>query len=436
MGISIPIRARVLSTAGRLKGIQVGLAACVLMSAASHAEDSLLPALGETKPIFDSRLRYETVDQDPLVDDADVETLRLRAGFQTGKAWETSLLAEGEFVWAMNGDYRSDNSVLKNTTYPIVADRETREINRLQLMNTSIPLTTITLGRQRILLDDQRFVGNVGWRQNEQTFDGLRVVNKTVKNFTVDVAYLDQVNRIYGPDSPQGRYEGDVYLANLAYQIPFGKLTAFDYLLKFDPLTPTDFPSLTVAQAAPLNPTRASTSTVGLRFTGERQLSKVKLGYTASLARQQDAGQNPFDFTLDYRFAELIGSYRQLTLGAGYELLEGDGTVGFSTPLATLHKFQGWADKFLATPPNGIDDRYVSAGVTLKGLGPLESLAAVVSYHAYEAERISQDYGDEINFQLQGKWQRVNMLLKYADYKADTLMTDTTKWWAQVEYVW
>jgi hypothetical protein len=417
--------------------IKIALAACIVSAASSvHAANPLIGAIGETKPIFDSRVRYETVDQDPLAQDADADTLRLRAGFETGKAWETSLLAEGEFVWMIDGNYRSDNSVLKNTTYPVVADRETQEVNRLQLTSTLIPLTTVTLGRQRVLLDDQRFIGNSGWRQNEQTFDGLRVVNKTVTNFTVDVAYVNQVNRVYGPDSPQGRYEGDVYLANLSYQMPVGKLTAFNYLLKFDPLTQTDFPGLTAAQAAPLNPLRVSTSTYGLRFAGERRLSKIKLGYTASLARQQDAGQNPFDFTLDYRFAELTGTYRQFTLGAGYEVLEGNGTVGFSTPLATQHKFQGWADKFLTTPANGIDDRYISASVTFKGVGPLETLASVASYHQYDAQRISQDYGDEVNIQLQAKWQRVNMLLKYADYKADALMTDTTKWWAQLEYVW
>jgi hypothetical protein len=418
------------------KAVKAILVLSIGSTAVAHAGNPVLGAIGETKPIFDSRMRYETVDQDPLAQDAEAETIRVRAGFETGKAWETSLLAEGEFVWDVGGDYRSDNAVLKNTTYPVVADRDSQEVNRLQLTNTSIPQTTLTLGRQRILLDDQRFVGNSGWRQNEQTFDGFHVVNKTVTNFTVDVAYVNQVNRVNGPDSPQGRFTGDVYLTNLAYQTPVGKVTAFNYLLKFDPLTQADFPGLNAAQAAPLNPTRVSTSTYGLRFAGERRLSKIKLGYTASLARQKDAGENPFDFTLDYRFGELTGTYRQFTLGVGYETLEGNGAVGFSTPLATLHKFNGWADKFLTTPANGLEDRYISAGVTFKGIGPLDTLAAVASYHTYDAQHISQDYGDEANIQLQGKWQRVNMLLKYADYKADALLTDTTKWWAQVEYVW
>jgi hypothetical protein len=33
---------------------------------------------------------------------------------------------------------------------------------------------TVTLGRQRVNLDDQRFIGAAAWRQHEQTFDAAR----------------------------------------------------------------------------------------------------------------------------------------------------------------------------------------------------------------------------------------------------------------------
>ena len=117
-------------------------------------------------------------------------------------------------------------------------------------------------------------------------------------------------------------------------------------------------------------------------------------------------------------------------------MLEGNGIKGFTTPLATLHKFQGWADKFLTTPPNGIDDRYANAGFTLKGVGMLDTLALQASYHEYEAQRISSDYGSEIDLQVQAKWQRFLGTIKYADYEADRLFTDTVKFWVQIEYVW
>jgi hypothetical protein len=418
----------------------------VLAASTAHAAQGLDlgpigGALGETKPIVDARMRYENVDQTPLAEESDADTLRLRLGFETGKAWNTSLLAEGEFVWPFDGDYREDNAVGLNTAYPVIADPESYEINRLHLTNTSLPGTTLTLGRQRILLDDQRFVGNVGWRQNEQTFDALRVVNKSLATLTVDATYLNQVNRVFGPDSPQGRYEGDGFLANVAYQFPFGKLTGFGYVFDFDPIAAATFRGLTAAQAAALNPIRASSETYGVRFAGERPLSKFKVSYVASYATQEDYGSNPFAFDLDYYLAELTGTYRQFGLTLGQEVLEGNGTVGFVAPLGTLHKFNGWADKFLTTPANGIDDRYASFGYLMKGVARLDTLSATLAYHDYETERLAVDLGDELNIQLQAKYQRFLGTLKYADYDAKTGVTpvtyrDTVKYWVMVDYVW
>ena len=187
-----------------------------ISAAAAHAGglEPIGGAFGETKFILDTRLRMEKVDQDGVANDADAVTLRMRLGFETGKAWNTALLVEGAGNVPIEDNYRPDPAVPTMTAYPVVADPENYVLNRLQLTNTSLPGTTITLGRQRLVLDDQRFVGNVGWRQNEQTFDALRVVNKSVKNLTLDATYLDRVNRVFGEDSPQGEYKGDNVLLN------------------------------------------------------------------------------------------------------------------------------------------------------------------------------------------------------------------------------
>jgi hypothetical protein len=388
--------ARAASRAGVAAAALAGLAGA--QSACAEGFGPLGGAFSESKPILDARLRFEGVDQTPLANDADAATWRMRLGFETGKAWSTALLVEGELVWPLETDYNSTTNGA--TMYPVVADRETQELNRLQLTNTAIPLTTLTAGRQRIMLDDQRFIGNVGWRQNEQTFDSVRVVNKSLPDTTLDLAYVSQVNRVFGNDSPQGRYEGDSVLANVSHQSPHGKLTAFGYWLDFEPM-------IGVPAAV-----RDSSATYGVRFSGEKPLSRVKLSYAVSYARQRDDADNPLAFELDYYLAELTGAYRAYSLGAGVEILEGDGVKGFTTPLATLHKFQGWADKFLATPANGVEDRYVNAGLTFKGAGPVDTLAALASYHDYRAERLSMDYGTEINAQLQAKWRRFTALVK------------------------
>jgi hypothetical protein len=132
--------------------------------------------------------------------------------------------------------------------------------------------------------------------------------------------------------------------------------------------------------------------------------------------------------------AELTGTYQQFSAGAGYEVMGGTGTKGFTTPLATLHKFDGWVDKFLTTPVNGVNDLYFNAGYADKNIGPFSTVSAQVIYHRFTADHISQRYGDEINAQLQAKWQKYTFTLKYGDYNADRLFTDTRKIWAQVEY--
>jgi len=400
---------------------------------------SLLESLDTLQPIIDARMRAELVDQTPLPEDADAATLRLRAGFESGKAWNTTLLAEGDFVMPLDSDYRPDPARPTHTAFPVVADPESYEVNRLQLTNTTLPGTTLTLGRQRILLDDQRFVGNVGWRQNEQTFDAVRVVNKSLRTLVVDATYLNQVNRVFGPDSPQGRWHGDAWLANVAWQLPIIRLTTFAYVLDFEPLT--RFPGLSAAQAAALNPERVSAATYGARLSGEQAIGSFKLGYAASYAQQSDYGSNPLRFDLDYYLAEISGTYGRYGLRLGDEVLQGDGTAGFATPLATLHPFNGWADKFLTTPANGLDDRYAAVSYTLKGASVFDALSATLVYHEYSTQRLDADLGTELNVQLQAKLKRFSGLIKYAAYEAHEGRTpaayqDTTKLWVQLEYVW
>ena len=397
---------------------------CAANLRAAEADDSFHAALAATKPIIDLRLRSEDVDQDNIADEAHAITLRARLGFETGKWGNTALLVEGEGIVPLRDDYRPDNVVAKKTNFPVVADPEAYEINRLQLTNTSLPGTTITLGRQRINLDDQRFVGGVAWRQDEQTFDALRIVNKSIKNLTLDATYLDQVNRVFGPDSPQGRYEGDSVLLNAGYQTKVGKITAFGYLL--------DFENIATVPAA----VRDSTSTYGLRFAGEHAAGKVKLTYAASYATQSDYADNPLNFDLDYYAGEFGAVFGKFNAAIGTEHLEGNGVKGFTTPLATLHKFNGWADKFLGTPPNGLIDDYVNVGATFKNLAGLDSLGIVAGYHDYEAEHISADYGGEWDLSLAAKWKRATLMLKYADYEQGVLVTarDTQKLWAQLEF--
>jgi hypothetical protein len=402
-----------------------GLGACAVLVWSAAAADDF-------KPLVDIRLRDEYVSQRGIPEQANAETLRARLGLETAKFDDTGLLAEGGFNVPLDHNYRPDTSVPTYTQYPVVGDPENYAVNRLQLTNTSLPRTTLILGRQRINLDDQRFVGAAAWRQNEQTFDALRVISKP-DDLSIDLTYSNKVHRTFGVESPQGTYKGRMVFANVSYPLgSIGKLTGFAYLLDFDPL----------ALAAALNPIYSSTSTYGGRFAGAQPLGQgLKFGYTLSYATQQQRGDNPRQFINDYFLAELSLSWQKFTLGAGDEVLDGNGTVGFTTPLATLHKFEGWVDKFLTTPANGLDDRYGSLTWATGRLGPLGSLSLTAVYHAYQAQHVTASYGDEWNGLLTAKWNRYLLTLEWGDYRqaATTpaaIARDTTKFWTQLEYIW
>ncbi len=55
--------------------------------------------------------------------------------------------------------------------------------------------------------DNARFIGNVGFRQNEQTFDALRVGTTYLPDTDIGYTYLEEVHRIFGRDHAAGRLE-------------------------------------------------------------------------------------------------------------------------------------------------------------------------------------------------------------------------------------
>src|SRR5262245_2233240 len=389
-----------------------------LASAASAAPvygaETFADALGEGDAIIDLRARYESVEQGGFAEEADALTNRLRAGFQTAPLKCTSFLAEGVIVDDLVEDYNSTTN--GQTEYPVVADpADFVAVNRLALINKSLDRTTLTFGRQRIIHDDQRFVGNVGWRQNEQTFDALRA-QWGGKKFKTDLTYASQVNRVFGPDSPQGEWDGDVVLTNFAYTLPVGTLSLFDYYLDIDGVA------------------TASTNTVGVKLAGSKPVGKLTATYALAYAQQGEAGLNLLDVDTDYELLEGALTFAKLGVALGFEVLGSDGTVGFATPLATLHAFQGWADKFLATPTAGIEDSYVRLSFPFGKRGRFTNVAAVAVFHDYDADFGSAHFGEELNLQLVARTDRMTLTAKYADYRADELFTDTEKLWLSVDY--
>jgi hypothetical protein len=382
------------------------------------------------KLIADVRYRFEQVEQDGFTNDADAHTLRARVGFQTGKVWDLQGLIEGEGIVHFNDDF--NDTVNGNTAFPIIADPEDFQINRLQIEYTGIPQTAVTIGRQRINLDNQRFVGGVAFRQNEQTFDAARITNTSIENLALTYIYVNRINRIFGEESTQGAFEGDTHLFNAGYDIKgWGKLSGYAYLIELE-----DAPQATIP----------STKTLGLRFAGKHDFPGVAALYAVELATQSDHANNPASYDVGYWLVEAGIAAHGFKLSAGVETLEGDGVNRFQTPLATLHKFQGYADVFLVTPANGITDRYGTFGYETKldGMDPLTGVMAAITYHDFETERGGGSLGTETDVELVARFgDQWSAGIKYADYDGIpstpgvcTTCADRSKLWLSVDFTY
>ncbi|MFM5930168.1 MAG: alginate export family protein [Novosphingobium sp.] len=376
-------------------------------------------------PIVDMRLRYENVDQPAT--NADAVTLRVRAGAELKHASGLSLLAEAEGTIGVVNDYNAFPFAIADSqrrpAYSVVVDPMNVELNRLQVQYKSKPFTA-TIGRQRINLDDQRFVGSVGWRQNEQTFDAVRA-EASVGPVSLDATYAISQRTIFGVDAgPRTAYDGDFVFLGAGAKLGPVNLKAFGYLLDFD----------AKEQAGALATTNADTQTWGARATAAFKLApKTTLNFAASYARQSDYQDNPVNYGVDYIAAEAGLAFGLVGVTAGFEMLGSNGTRSVQTPMATLHKFQGWADLFLTTPAAGIEDYYGGLSYKFTGVKALPGLNAAVTYHRYESDFGSVHYGAEWNASIGFKLKRVSVLAKYADYDADLFGSDTKKFWLQLE---
>lgn len=365
--------------------------------------------------ILDTRLRYESVSQDGL-EDADALTLRARLGYET-PAWRGfRALAELEGVAQFTDDF--NDTVNGHTAYAIVPDPEAFELNRLQLAWSGAEGRSVVLGRQRIVLGNARFVGNVGFRQNEQTFDALRASFRPFEQTTLTYIYVDRVRRIFGDDSPQGEWDSDSHIVQAEMATPAGRLTAYGLLLDF--------------QDAPAQ----SSQTYGLRWQNEWEVGAYKPRLTLEVAQQRDYGDNTANFDLGYQHAEFGLRRGPWGVTAGGERLEGDDARGFSTPLATLHAFQGWADVFLTTPPDGVRDLYAGASYSATPWSDTQPLTFAVTYHDFADDGGATDFGSEwdasARFTIN---EHVSIEAKTALFEGeDARFADRNKFWLALEY--
>lgn len=363
---------------------------------------------------FNLRYRYENDDtKNPAFKVGNASTVRLRIGYLTPEFYGLQAYAEYEG----NQDFGANtyNSTRNGKgDFETILDPQEHELNQLWLNYNGIPDTEIKVGRQRIILDNARFIGNVGWRQMEQTFDSVVITNKSLPNTTIKAGYIAQAQNIRSMVEPM-----QTPFVNIAYNIEgIGTLTGYGYWMDINGSEP-----------APYN-LNASNQTFGVSFDGKYKITDdVSALYRAEYAYQKDYGDNPTQYEADYYHVVGGVSAFNVTAKIGFEQLDGKGALKtFDTPLATGHAFNGWSDQFLATPAHGLRDVYASVGTDIMGV----KLLGV--YHEFTDDSGALDYGKEWDFLVTKKFAgHYSLLAKYAYFDGDNGRFDAQNFWFGAE---
>ncbi len=406
---------------------RTSLATAILMSFApvsAYASADGISVMDNIKVKGELRPRYEMVDEDNAKSNANALTNRLVIGVNAdlfGTKW-LSGYAEMTDVHAANNNYNStDNG---QTGISVVADPGQTRLTQSYL-DFNFGKTVFRAGRQIVNLDNLRYIGSVNWRQMPQSFDAYAVIDNSIDKLNILAAYVTQVNTVKASSS--NSFQTSTVLLNAKYKASKAiNVTGYGYLIG------------------------SLHDTYGLALTGKTGMSGTKLSYRLEYAMQTDATMETASLgkpnaDADYMNLKVDANMSGLLLGAMYEVLSGtDGTgskTTFTTPLATLHGQNGWADNFLATPMEGLVDMNVTLGYKAKGFG----LAKVI-YHDYSSDVGSINYGSEFDLLYKNSVpgvKNLNGMVKAALYSGGDSVaagnytkqaTDKTVFWVMLDY--
>jgi len=365
------------------------------------AQDALVEALSKGKLSLELRTRYEHDDDQAFLPPADHKTAnaltnRTILGFTSKPLFDISLNLQFVNVTAL-GDERYNSTLNGQTRYATVQDP-----GLTQVLQGYFSWKGLKVGRQVLSVDNQRFIGPGAWSQTPKSFTGATFQS------SFGLSWME----VYGG-----------HLIRLHTSTGINRDLKADFLrVRF---TPFPFLNVTPFVFATEETTAPTTSYLhrGLRVDGRWK----GLIYEASYAQQRGYKESTVTADRSYRQGMAGYAFKVVTLKAVHEELEG----GFDTPLSSLHGFYGWSDRLGKTPVNGLIDQYLQAEAKAWGI----TFEAQV--HRFKAQRISQNYGQEVDLSLiRPVTKNLTLQVKWADYRGDSeaptagsLNLDLKKFW-------
>ena len=414
------------------------------------AEDILNKPVKEVKPYFQIRPRYEYVhtSNSPAIKDGKALTTRIKVGVKLNGLFQVdglNAVLEGVDVEALIDDYDKSgnhNDTIGKNNYETVLDPDNARLTQAYVSYT-INKTTFFFGRKYIAIDDHRFIGTVNWRQMPQSFGVVGIKDNTIKGLNILLAGIYERKGIIDALNTDWKSDKMPIIVDISYKIiPAVRVKAFSYLL-------TDIHN-----------------TYGIKADGKVDLGNgLKFSYLGEYAIQRDPYkkyrlQRKPDIKTNYYRVKGDLSYKIENIGTfigGVEYTyfgdRNNKNRGFSTPLATLHKFEGWSDVLLRGAANGFDYGLKEANIFLGYIHPTFG-KFIISYLNFQSDKNpngnggvnGDNIGSEWDFAYSKKFgKHLSLLLKGAVYNGEDGYisngtaygkNDTTKYWVQLNFAY
>ncbi|MEO8385294.1 MAG: alginate export family protein [Betaproteobacteria bacterium] len=384
----------------------------------------LANALSNGRLLLEIRPRYALISETIKPEKTDVWTLRTTVGWQTAPIYD--LRFTGQYIFTgILGPARLNSDPFRNGSapYPLLPDPAHSGANQVFADYAGLPDTKMRLGRQILRIDDQRFIGDVDFRQTPQVFDGLTVINNSLPETEIQ---LGEYRRIRTPLGSLNSLR--LHIVHAAWNpLPEHSLAAYGYWQD---------------QAATGSQTGFTTNAqriVGMHADGGFALgNEWRWMYYIGIARQNRIGAGDARIKASYiRIGAGIQSNGTAIWGArlDHEVKGSNGGVyGFQTPLTDYYAFNGTALQFTSTPPQGLRDSWL----TLRG--QLEKLSMFMEAHRFRSDVGGLALGHE--FDVSVSYPVTNNLvvkLQHAQFVAGSnakVKNDVDKTWLAFTFVY
>ena len=375
-------------TFARLLAAPAALSTILMLTASARAEPPSVPLDPDGTLKFDGQFRPRLLvssGRDFLgeVSAREYVTQRARLGltFEQDSGLAFTMRVQDVRIWGEETDTLNDFSA------------DGFDVHEAFALIPAADWLALRVGRQELILDDARLVGNVGWSQRGRSFDAVR------GTFDFDPLTLD----IFYAKVREAESYADGHVADeVEDDIDFGGVHT----------------SVVLAKGHAVSSLYLINANHGFNDSGDEHLR-----HTAGLFAKGGVGGFSYQAEGYYQFGRISDARIAAYMGAarlGYQLdvpgkpsallwgeyLSGDGTPGgtFDTLYATNHKFYGEMDFFLSIPANTALLGLVDLGGQL-GASASEDVKLNADFHHLRSAESSQAgdnvFGNEIDFKVQ-----------------------------------